>query len=183
MKQIISTLCIIGMVCLMGSCHSAKQATFSNSTLKSQLENKNFKVEFVRAYPQMSQAYSQAFDKLMRGTGQSSQAVNLIGNASFITIKNDSISGILPFYGERYMGGHLNGDGNIRFNGIYENYTQSLKGNYILIACEINDQDNQIEHYKLNMRIYDNGDVDLRIQSSQRSSIRYSGKIESLKED
>lgn len=161
---------------IMLSCGSAK-TSFSNPELKQQLADKQFKVEFIRAYPQTSTSFNQAYNYIMRGTGQSAQAINLISQTSYIKIKGDSIQADLPFYGERYMGGNYSDAQGIHIDGLMSNYSETLKKQAVVIRFEAGEAENSIEHYQIILRVFENKRVEATVQSTQRSNISYSGKI------
>lgn len=143
------------------------------------LEKQDFKVIFNRALPKSSSSFNRVFNQLHRAgySGSTAGSIDLTSNYAYLSIKNDSISGELPFFGERYMGGGYNRDESIKFDGPAKSILVETNPKYTEIQFEAIHQEIQNDLYRGSMRIYPNGKVDLNLNSAHRSPIGYLGEI------
>ena len=95
--------------------------------------------------------------------------INLIGNTNFIRFKKDSVNLFLPFFGERFSGGGYNNEGGIIYNGPLQDFEISSGKN--------------TENLDFSINIFPEGDVNTRVNSSQRSFISYQGRLSELEEE
>ena len=110
-----------------------------------------------------------------------SSQINLIGNPNFLTVKNDTVSAYLPFFGERHSGNSLDGGG-IEFEGVPKNYQMiyNQKKNSSTIKFTISEKS---EQFDVTLILYDNQNANITVNSSQRDVMRYQGTVEALQED
>jgi hypothetical protein len=103
--------------------------------------------------------------------------VSLVGQGYKLQFKNDSIITRLPYIGERQMGsGYNNLDAGIIVDGPITNYqekTDSKKGETIITM----DAMNGAESYSIQLTVQQYGFTRVNVNSSQRNSIAYSGKL------
>lgn len=174
---------MVSLIFLFLSCTSSRvSSSTKKENIQQLVEDRNFEIQFDRAFPKSSQAFSRAFDNLNLSSYGNSSSVNLTGHYAYVRVSGDTISGNLPFFGERYMGAGYNKDESIRFDDVPKEYKKEVKSDYTQIRFRINQLKSSIENIDAMMRIYPNGKVDLRIISSQRSAISYLGKIDAIKE-
>lgn len=97
----------------------------------------------------------------------------------FVKIKNDSIFSYLPYVGRAYSVPYGGGDG-LNFNLPIQSYSskKGKKGTTIISVKAKNSEDN----YTYTLTVYDNGSSQLHVQSNNKQSISYRGKMDLKKE-
>ncbi|WP_281543273.1 DUF4251 domain-containing protein [Maribacter aestuarii] len=173
------------IVGLLFSCASSSKLSSQGEQkekLSHIIESKNFEIEVNWALPFTTVSLQNVFNALAP-IGSTAGRINLMGFSSFLKMKGDTISANLPYYGERQMGGGYN----TRDSGInFETAPDDLK-------IEYNDEKNRYElsfsaeqgteDYRVNMVVLPNLNSYINVNSSQRFSIRYEGKIKELREE
>lgn len=146
------------------------------------IKGNSFRIEMDRAFPQNSSSFTQVFQKLnLSAGGNSVSSINISGNSDYIQIKEDTVSGNLPFFGERYSGSNLNpNERGINFEGIPRSFKSHTEQGITKISFGINAKSHRVENYKVGIKIYDNGKADIVITSTQRSSMEYRGRVKEL---
>ncbi len=181
-KNIRVTIMIVAVFAFLhlAGCASSKSETVVNNTvLDSLVAQRNFRIESQMAYPQLTSGLVSIANAGLLQPGSSAGAISLIGNPNYIIIKNDSISGYLPYYGERQMGA-IPGDTNagIEFENIAKEYSvEKGKKNSYVIKFKIQDKQNNTETYQVTLQLYPSMRSDIRVNSSHRFQIQYRGTI------
>ncbi|WP_189663025.1 DUF4251 domain-containing protein [Polaribacter sp. IC073] len=173
-------IAILSILVIFMSCASAKN-TFTSTEINNLIgtvASKNIEATFNWAQP-TGLSNVRGFNKLLP-PGSSANNINLIGNANFFRIKNDSIHIDLPYYGEQQMStGYTSGSG-IKFEGKASETSKvynERKGAYI-IAYSVQAKD---ENYEIMLTLYANNKSNLNVNSSHRSNISYNGDWKELK--
>jgi hypothetical protein len=111
---------------------------------------------------------------------QGSSQINILGNSNELTLKTDSTTAYLPFFGRRYTGGGYNNNVGIAFNGQPKNLqiNRDNTKNQLLIHFTIKDDS---ENYQIYIRLFSNYNSSVDVSSSQRSYMSYTGKVAALK--
>ena len=160
------------------SCSASKSNATTNeiAVLESIVKNKNFEIESSWAYPQNSTATQQVLNSGLLGPGNSSSAVNLIGNSNFLRISGDSITSYLPYYGERQMQvNYGGGDGAIQFDGLLEDYSvRKNKNSSYTFSFRVKSKS---EGFNCNITIFPNLKSNMILNSTSRFPISYTGNI------
>lgn len=176
--------CLTFLVLLLISCKSTKNQVTSDQikTLDNLVENKRYSIESNWAYPQVTYAMQQVLNSGVLQPGSAANSINLIGNANYLTIAGDSINAYLPYFGERQINLDYGGrDNAIELNGKIENYTiTKSKNNRYLIKFNAK---NKIETYSIIISLFPNLNSEIRINSSSRFPISYTGKVERISTD
>lgn len=172
---------IIGVfiVGLIFGCSSASKMNLQRGELEklsNLMESRNFEIQANWALPMNTVGLQNVFNAL-RPVGSTAARINLIGISSFLKMEGDTISANLPYYGERQMGGAYNNrDSGIKFEDVPDDLI--IEFNEAKDRYEISFSANQgIEDYSVNMLVLPNLKSYININSSQRFSIRYEGKI------
>lgn len=161
--------------CKSGSEPTQAQAKKAKAVEKT-LNHNDFEIHFDKAFPQGTIAFQQAYYSLhLLSPGSSANAIDLSGITSYIKVKGDTISGKLPFYGERYFGGGYGANANIRFNAVPKSFHRKTKEKLTEIKFTIADKKHAIESYQVFLKIFRHGRAYLSLTSTQRSTISYSG--------
>lgn len=176
MRYLGFVICVVSLTFM--SCKSARsQATNEQiETLKNLVENRNFSLEFLWAYPQATGATQQVLNSKVLQAGSSAGAINLIGNSNFLTISGDTISSYLPYFGERRGSVAYSGkDSAIQLDGVLENFKVS-EGKHHSYSLSF-DARSKSEHFKVVIRLYPNLKSYLTVIGDSRTSISYSGQL------
>jgi hypothetical protein len=114
---------------------------------------------------------------------QGTRSVDLTTNSNFLKFEKDSIDSQMPYFGRAYGGvAYGRGDGGMHFKGKIENYSLTKDKKKYLMRAKISDK---AETYDLLLTVFFEGNASLSINTFNRSSISYNGRIEKLekKED
>ena len=97
----------------------------------------------------------------------------------YIKMCNDSVSVYLPYYGRAYSAPYCGGEGGIKSNGKYANYKQTInkKKNKYTISFSVNSKEDK---YEFLIDIFLSGDVYIHVQSRNKQSISFNGKLNNL---
>ncbi|WP_299096713.1 DUF4251 domain-containing protein [uncultured Winogradskyella sp.] len=171
----------LATMALVMACKSSQpsvEQTLAFNNLETKLKSKSFKIDVHTALPFTTKATTQVLNQLMQNTGNTANHITISGYN--ITFKNDSISGQLPFYGERQLGsGAYNGNLGIAFSDIPNNYsiTKHKKKEAYIIKFNINDKDDQSEIHRVTITLFANNSADINIIPSHRNNISYRGQL------
>jgi len=181
MKQYL--IYILTIALCMG-CGSAKKTNFAAEKIaafKAFIENEPYEFEARAAFPLQTQAVSQVTNSGILQPGSNSGRIDLINNTGYIKVFEDSVAVDLPYFGERRVAGGYNSDTGISFNGKPSKYyTQydSLKTKYVL-ELQLK---NRTEVFDLTIEVFPTKNTNVNITSSHRSSIRYQGAVQEIRE-
>lgn len=173
-------------VLLLSNCSGSK-AVFSSSADKALVDSliakRQFRIVNQWALPTMSSSMMEISSSGILGPGNSGQRIDLSGSGNFLEIKGDSVKAILPYFGERQMGGGYNSDGEgIQFEQVVEQFKidYNNRKNHHTVKFRAN---NGTESFELTLYVYPNKKSSLLVSSSQRDAIRYQGTIRVLPEN
>ena len=187
MKQFLLYSILFGL--LMG-CGSNKQFTEQDNqdyqSLQDMVALKSFEIVSNSAMPIASASYNRVATSRILGPGNNAGNIDISSNGNKVTVKGDSIQGYLPFFGDQHFGGGYGGtNGGIEFNDIPENYkvVNNDKKHAVEVSFKIKDSKRPNEQYNMTITLYPNNRTYMRVQSSNRSSIDYSGRVSKLDGD
>lgn len=170
---------------MLTGCGSSKpysaEENLAFQKLQDLVSSKSLKIVSNRAMPMASGAFSRVANSKILGPGNNAGNIDIISNSNFLVIKGNSISGFLPFYGEQHMGGGYNGNHSaIEFSDHPKNYNviYNDKKHTAEINFAISDTYRSNEYYNIMITLYTNQTSIIRVQSSYRSSIAYTGQVE-----
>lgn len=167
---------IIAALVLVG-CSSSQDVTKNDLTKIDGIIKKDaFKIEAEWARPLNPGDLSRTGLLPLNST---SANINLQGNYNHFEKVGDSLSIDLPYYGQRQLaGGTYNRDANgITFDGIPESSVYSYDKKKSAHIYEF-DADNGSELLEIRLTIYPNLKANIHVNSSHRTTISYSGKIQ-----
>jgi len=172
------------------SCGSNKQFTAQDNQAYQQLQDlvasRSFEIVSTSARPIATAAFTKVANSNILGPGNNAGHIDISANGNVVVVKGDSIRGNLPFFGERNFGGSYGSNHTgIEFNGIPKNYkvTQNNKKHTIEITFNISDEYQRNERYDMTITLYPNYKSTIRVQSTGRSSIEFSGRVSRLSTD
>ncbi len=168
-------------ITLIVSCKPSQataERTQALNNLETILNSKDFKIDIHTALPYTTRATTQVLNQLMRNTGNTANRITVSGYD--ITVKNDSISGQLPYYGEQQLSsGSYNGNMGIVFNDKPQSLTltKHKKRDAYIIKFNINDTEDPVETYRITITVFSNSTADVNIIPSHRNGISYKGQL------
>ncbi len=170
-------LCVV----LMMGC-AAQRSAATNIELDQAMAERAVEMKAQFAHPLVTRAMSQIGNSGLLPQGSTIGQINIAETTNFFRIHGDSVTADLPYYGERQMGGgYANKDG-IEFAGVPENLEirqdSITKGYTITFGI-----DGKTENFRVNAQVQPNLRSQLRINSTHRTAIRYSGTLVTSKEE
>ncbi len=179
----------IGLIfVLLFSCSSTESEAMKEAKiqqfneLKELVEDKSFKFIAETAHPMQTYAVTQVTNALLRNTGNSSGTIFLTGRGDYIKVMKDTVSAELSYFGEvRFVGSIDPSDSGINFDEESLNFTTTENEKKKTLNLEF-DVNSKTDRYNVIMQIYPSKRTNVIINSSNRTSIRYGGKIVRLEE-
>ena len=149
----------LALVMLSGCATSeerAARAAEQAAKVKSALTERNYKISVDRMYP-------------MKGGSKN------VSYGYSVEVRNDSLISYLPYFGRAYSVPYGGGKG-LNFSERIGSYEEALlkNGKHHIEIGVTNEEDT----YLYTIDVFDNGSSTIAVQSRQRESISYSGKIE-----
>lgn len=111
---------------------------------------------------------------------QGMRSISMISNSNFFRVQNDSIHSEMPFFGRAYSGAGYGGSGGggLDFKGVAKDYSLVKDKKAYKIKADVKDN---TDLYTIILTVFFEGNANLVINSSNRSSISYKGTIEVIK--
>ncbi|MEO6347483.1 MAG: DUF4251 domain-containing protein [Aquaticitalea sp.] len=187
MKYVIYMVALVLITNCSGTKQFTEQENQAFASLKSLVASKKFKIESYKASALASAAFTQVVNSGLLGPGNNASWIDITSNSNYLTIKGDTISAFLPFYGEQHLGGSYPGSNHegIEFNNAAEDYkvTENDAKHTVMVQFTIDDRYRNIEHYNVFITLFPNNHSDIQVLSSSRSSMEFTGNVEVLKEE
>lgn len=172
------------LVILFIGCGSSREFSAQDDldyqNLKDLVAARSFEIISNSASPSASASFNRVANSRILGPGNSANNIDITTNANKLTVKGDSISGYLPFFGEQNFGGGYNKNKNsIEFDEMPKDYQvrHDDQKHAVEIRFKIDDKYRNSEHYDMMITLYSNLKSTIRVQSSTRSSIEYTGRV------
>lgn len=177
---------LVSMIFVLFSCASSKNTTQAEiDNLNALIESKTFEIEAEWAEPMVTNTMAQIANAGLLPIGSNAGNINLTGNSNFFRMKGDTVAAYLPYFGERQAGGAYGGrDIGIEFEGVPEDLVISEdKENSHKISFKIKDKNTTTENYNVIVRVYPSLSSTIYVNSTQKNSIRYRGKVQKTSEE
>ncbi|MEO0573671.1 MAG: DUF4251 domain-containing protein [Bacteroidota bacterium] len=182
MKTTILKYVWLGLVLV--SCGGQKQAVSEEdqSKLEEMVNTKSLYLNARWANPLANQSINAISSAGLLPPGSNPNRIDIIGTASYLEIKKDSVFAILPYYGERQFGNTYNRqEVGIQFKGPPEDleirYNEKKK--YYSFKFDISNQAG--ERFNVSGTLFPNFRTNFYINSTERRTIGYWGNVEELK--
>ena len=178
MKIKIISLVVLTSLLFFG-CTSTKKMVAANSALDSMMEQEAFQIEVKAAEPQVTTTLAQLGSSGVLRPGSTISRIDVTGEGYFIKLDGENVSANLPYFGERQMGGGYGSDAGIKFNGTARELTivkDEEKHSYVATFSV----DNSSEIYLFTIDLGASLNSTVRVRSSHRNRIRFTGKVKEL---
>lgn len=146
---VVFLISVIGMV----ACKTASISPQALAELKTVAQEKNFQVDI---------------DRVISSTVPNTERFSPRGS---LTVKGDSATAQLPFFGKAYSAAY-DGQSGIRFSNVMKDYQVVERKGFLAITFSI--RDNR-ETFDVDLSLYPNGSAFMRISGSQREVSSYQG--------
>jgi len=183
MKYIYTTILMIALISGCGSLPDKQASEASVRALDSLVAGRSFEIVSTWAFPLMTRGITSVANSGLLLPGSNANRIDLIGNSNYLRVKGDSVYVSLPYFGERQIGGRYgNSDVGIKVEGVPREYQleKDEKKNSYRIEFRIRDE---IESLQFFLTFFPSGKADINVNSTHRTSIRYSGLAKPLAED
>ncbi|QTE23132.1 DUF4251 domain-containing protein [Polaribacter cellanae] len=168
-------IAILSVLVIFMNCGSTKNTATPHeiNELKETLNNKEIEITFNWARPLGLNNNVRGIENLLP-PGSTASNINLVGNSNFFRIKRDSLHIDLPYYGQQQMARGYNSESGIKFEGVPDknNKVFDVKKRAYILKYSFNDKN---DNYNAILTLFVNKRSDLRINSSNRTAISYSG--------
>ena len=163
-------------------CGSSSKVPLDSEALEqftSFMDQKSFEFRADTAHPTASSAFNAVANGGLLPPGSNSASIQITDISNYIKVYGDSVSGTLPFYGERQLGGGPMSNKGIEFKGVPKTYTQTYnkaKQRYEIdfaIASETG-------QHEVSMIVFPSKATEVSVTGNQRNLIRYRGKLMAL---
>jgi len=185
-KNEMKNLIVLGLLLLfLGGCKSMDSAAKVEKALetKNLVENSDFEISFTWANPLFTNEIAQLSNANLLPLESRSGRINLLGSANYIKKRGDSLEIYLPYYGTRQIGVQMgSNNGAIEFTGIPTDYELAYneKKRHSEISFKMKED---TERYRVYITVDAEQNVSVNLNSTQRTSIKYTGKVSALKEE
>ena len=164
-----------------GATNKTVAPSFKSKALDGMVTEKEFKIDVEWARPLLTNSLSQVMIAGLQPPGNTVGQINVMGNGSFLKMEGEKVSANLPYFGERQMGGGFNSNAGIKFDGIpsgLEIDKDEAKQRYDIKFTISED----IETYLVKLYLASNGAATIVVNSSQRTTIRFQGRVSALED-
>lgn len=171
-------LVLIGFV--LAACSSQKQAVApeDKAKLEEMVNSKSFYLDARWANPLATQSINSIASAGLLAPGSNPNRIDIMGTASYLEIKNDSVFAILPYYGERQFGSTYNPqEAGIQFEGIPEDLEISYNEKKQQYNFEFDIVNEHGEGFNVNGTLFPNFKTNFYINSTERMTIGYWGNV------
>ena len=179
-------LCATSVIVLLWSCKAqmtTEEKAQEMTVLNTLLAQQDYRIAIDEAQPFNTNATLQVFYALnMQTFGDTPGRINVSADGHVIKIQNDSITGSLPFFGERQLGSASYGgrDIGIQFESKLKDFSKSInedKGKLIM-KFSADQKDGNTENHDVIIEFFPNHDVFVKVNSTHRTIMGYRGRLE-----
>jgi len=180
-RNFIRLLMVVSLVLGCASANTGK-VTDGGKVLDELVTKNSFEIVAEWAQPRVTSAMASIANAGLLALGNSINNINLIGNSNYLKVFKDSVSGYLPYFGERQMGGSYGGGTTaIQFEGAPKEYrVKKGKKHSYTIQFNIADKNSPTENYTISIQLFKNLAASIDVTSSHRFFIRYRGKVSAI---
>jgi len=173
------------MALVLSSCGGQKETvpTAEMAQLEEMVKSKTLHLDARWANPLSTRSMNSIANAGLLPPGSSPNRIDIIGTASYLEIRNDSVFAILPYYGERQFGSVYNAsDTGIQFAGIPEDLELNYNDKKRHYEFEFDVVNEHGEGFNINGTLFPNLTTRFYVNSNERLTIGYSGNVEAPNE-
>lgn len=174
------------LIVLLYSCASTSRRSTAGpgmEALGERVSSRSYEIQATWAFPLMTQGITQVANSGLLMPGSNANRIDLMGNSNYFRVEGDSVLINLPYFGERQIGGgYGNTDVGINFEGVPLSYELKKEEKQDRFTAEIRVRD-EIETLVINLFLFPSGKADINVNSTHRSSIRYTGDLQPVKKE
>ena len=182
MNRAILYILVLGLLQGCGASKGGNNSPEQIAQLTQLVVDKSYRFNATKAHPMQTQAFTTITNSGILPPGTAAGTIDVTTITSFIEIHGDSITGNLPFYGERQFGGGPTAVTGIQVKGRPKSFKETYNSKKERFNLRIEIEGNQ-ELFQLNLIIFPNGPAQVAVVSKQRNSIRYVGAITAIESD
>jgi hypothetical protein len=177
-------LILSALLLVLSSCKGTDPAVKAAQAEQTKVlvESGNYEITMSWANPMLTNELAQLSNANLLPMDSRGGQINLQGTSNYIKKHGDSLEVYLPYYGTRQMGGAMGTNSAIEFNGIPKDYKLVYKEAKLVSEISFT-MDEGTEQYQVNITVWASKQTTVRVNSSHRTSISYTGKVKGLKED
>ncbi|SNY99981.1 DUF4251 domain-containing protein [Flagellimonas pacifica] len=172
------TIIVLAIALLSCASHSKSSATVAEvDALQKLVAEKTFIIKANWAMPMATGSLNRIANTGLIPPGSTANRIDITGNGSYLRVLGDSVAADLPYFGERQMGGGYTNDTGIKFEGVPQELTfiPDDKSKGYTVNFNIS---KGTETYQVSAKLFPNRTSLINIISSQRTSIRYDGRVD-----
>ncbi|TVZ14353.1 uncharacterized protein DUF4251 [Maribacter sp. MAR_2009_72] len=165
---------------LLWNCSTTKAPTEAEiSSLQEVMQHQSFEFIAEWANPMATRSLNNISNAGLLPPGSNVTRINLMGNPNYLRVMGDSVSGNLPYYGERQFNAGYGSATGIEFDGRAKSYSGVYDTDKNAFKIQFKAKNNT-EQYTVNLLVYPNRTAQVSVTSSDRLSIRYEGAIKEI---
>lgn len=179
-KKIVIGIMALGLLSCGPSAKLSEVTPAEKEALERLVENGKMEFQGKWARPLATASMNRIANAGLLQPGDNPSRINITGSTAFVRILKDSVSGRLPYYGERQAGaGPGTANSGIRFDGTPKNLkiTQDAKTQGYKVSFTIN---NGTENFDVSTLISPKMQATVNVNSNQRRTISYTGDMSAL---
>jgi hypothetical protein len=170
------------LVGILVACGSTKEVTETErANLEKAVTTPAFTIEMQWAYP-LSSGSAQLLNSLQPGVRANGNRIYIADAVNYIAVKNDSVFVMLPYFGTRQISGGLPGNVNIQVAQALDDWEARPEKKDNQRSLHIATK-HKGESYDISIRLFAKGKATVVLNTSQRQSIKYEGRWESVIKD
>lgn len=176
-KQIL--LGVVSVVLL--GCSSTK-STVANPALDEMVQQQSFAIKVKAMEPQVTNALAQIGNSGLMRPGNTITRFDVTGEGYFVKVHGEQVEANLPYFGERQMGGGYGSDTGIKFKATSRDlsFEKNEEHNSYVATFSV---DNSSESYFFTIDLGNSMGSTVRVRSSHRNRIRYTGTVTEISQD
>ena len=175
----------LGIGLLLLACGSQKEviSEADRAKLEGMVNAKTMYLDAEWANPLATRSINSVASAGLLPPGSNPNRIDIIGTASYIKIHKDSVSAILPYYGERQFGSTYNQkEVGIQFEGVPDAFEMEYDAKKQAYTFEFDIVNEFGEGFNVSGTLFPNFKTNFYINSTERMTIGYWGSVKDLEE-
>lgn len=170
---------ILGFTLLIFGCGTTQKIVEPNAELDQMVAERTFRIDAEWVRPLVTNSLSQVVSSGLLPPGNTAGQINIAGDGSYFKMEGDSVTADLPYFGERQMSGGYNNRTGIAFDGEPQDLKIVKNEEKQTYELDFNIR-NESEVYRVKIWLFHQTRATILVNSSQRFSIRYDGRLSKI---